>query len=217
MALRRHRASPLAPGADLDSEAQRKLRACDVFAPLVSTQSLAFGAVVGRQIAVIRERQSRGEGLALYPLLLMPTPETALDIENLRPPGGRPFSSYDAGERDRQMLDAADEIVEIAADAAALMTRRTRSPLSPLVPALPGAPRRRTDRRPARESETLEQESADEASPPGHGRHRGAGGVARDAVLGSSGTDTMERRRRLPVPGFDRCNPSSDRAGASRR
>jgi hypothetical protein len=151
---------PLAPGADLNPEAQRKLRACDVFAPLVSTQSLAFEAVVGRQIAIIRERQSRGEGVALYPLVLTPTPDTALDIENLRPPGGRPFSSYDAGERDRQMLDAADEIVEIAADAAALKARRrTRAPLSPLVPASPGAPRRRTDRRPARESETIEQES----------------------------------------------------------
>ncbi len=151
---------PLAPGADLDPEAQRKLRACDVFAPLVSTQLLAFEAVVGRQIAIIRERQSRGEGVALYPLVLTPMPDTALDIANLRPPGGRPFSSYDAGERDRQMLDAADEIVEIAADAAALKARRrTRAPLSPLVPASPGAPRRRTDRRPARESETIEQES----------------------------------------------------------
>ena len=151
---------PLAPGADLGPEAQRKLRACDVFAPLVSTHSLAFGAVVGRQIAIIRERQSRGEGVALYPLMLTPTPETALDIENLRPPGGRPFSSYDARERDRQMLDAADEIVEIAGDAAALKTRRrTRSPLSPLLPASPGAPRRRTNRWPARESETIEQDS----------------------------------------------------------
>ena len=81
---------PLAPGADLGPEAQRKLRACDVFAPLISTHSLAFGAVVGRQIAIVRERQSRGEGVALYPLVLTPTPETALDIENLRPPGGRP-------------------------------------------------------------------------------------------------------------------------------
>jgi len=151
---------PLAPGADLGPEAQRKLRACDIFAPLVSTHSLAFGAVVGRQIAIVRERQSRGERVALYPLALTPTPETALDIENLRPPGGRPFSSYDAGERDRRMLDAADEIVEIAADAAALKSRRrTRSPLSPLLPASPGSLPRPTDRRPARESETIEQES----------------------------------------------------------
>jgi len=111
------------------------------------------------KIAIIRERQSRGEGVVLYPLALTPTPETALDIENLRPAGGRPFSSYDAGERDRQMLDAADEIVEIAADAAALKRkRRTRSPLSPLAPASPAAPRRRTDRRPTRESETIELE-----------------------------------------------------------
>ena len=58
------------------------------------------------------------------------------------------------------MLDAADEIVDIERDAAALKTRRrTRSPPSPLLPASSGAPRRRTDRRPARESETIEQES----------------------------------------------------------
>jgi hypothetical protein len=148
----------LAPGADLDAEARRKLCACDIFAPLVSTHSLAFGAVVGRQIAIIRERQSKGESVAFFPLMLTPTPDAALEIENLRPSGGLPFSSYDAGERVRQMLDAADEIVEIAADAAALKARRrTSAPLSPLVPALPGAPRR-TNRRPA-QSETIEHES----------------------------------------------------------
>jgi hypothetical protein len=122
---------PLAPGGDLDPEIQRKLRACDIFVPLVSPHSLAFEAVVGRQIAIIRERQARGEGVYLYPLLLTPTPETALDLlrdENLRPLVGRPFSSYAAGERDRQMLDAADKIVEIAADAAALKTRRRSRP-----------------------------------------------------------------------------------------
>ena len=59
----------------------------------------------------------------LDPLLLTPTPETALD-ENLRPPGGRPFSSCAPEQRSRQMLDAADEIVDIAADAAALKKRR---------------------------------------------------------------------------------------------
>jgi hypothetical protein len=149
---------PLAPGADLDPEAQRKLRACDIFAPLVSTHSLAFGTVVSREIAIIRERQSRGESVALFPLMLTPTPDTALDVENLRPPGGQPFSSYDAGERDQQMLDAADEIVEIAADAAARKARRRTSARLSLVPASPGAPRRRTDRRPA-QSENTEPES----------------------------------------------------------
>ena len=154
---------PLAPGADLDPEIQRKLRACDMFVPLVSPHWLALGAAVGRQIAIIRERQARGESVYLYPLLLAPTPETTVDLaraEDLRPLGGRPFSSYASSERDQRMLDAADEIVEIAANAAALKARRrTRAPLSPLVPASPGAPRRRTDRRPARESETIEQES----------------------------------------------------------
>jgi hypothetical protein len=150
---------PLAPDSDAGPEAQRKLRVCDVFAPLVSSHSLAFGAVLRRQIATFRERQSKGERVALYPLVLTPTPETVVDIENLRPPGGRPFSNYDAAERDRQMLDVADEIVEFAAGAAALKTRRrTRSPLSPILPASPSAARR-TDRGPARRSETIEQES----------------------------------------------------------
>ncbi len=128
---------PLAPGADLVPEFQRKLRACDIFVPLVSPHSVAFEAVFGRQIAIIRERQAKGERVHLYPLLLTPTHETALDLEILRPPGGRPFSSYDMGERDRQMLDAADEIVEIATDAATLKTRRRSRPraVSPASPA----------------------------------------------------------------------------------
>ena len=153
---------PLAPGGDLDPEIQRKLRACDIFVPLVSPHSLAFEAVVGRQIAIIRERQARGEGVHLYPLLLAPTAEAALDLvrpDNLRPLGVRPFSTYADEDRDRHMLDAADEIVAIAADAAALKTtRRSRSPPSPLLPASPGS-LQRTARRPARETETDEQES----------------------------------------------------------
>ncbi len=131
---------PLAPDPDLDPEIERKLRACDVFVPLVSPHSLAFEAAVGSQIAIIRERQARGEGVTLYPLLLTPSPGTALDLgEGLRPLGGRPFSSYVAAERDRQMLDAADEIVEMAADAAALKKgRRSRSrAVSPIPPASP--------------------------------------------------------------------------------
>ena len=154
---------PLTPDAELDPEIQRKLRACDIFVLLVSPHSLALGAAVGRQIAIIRERQARGEGVHLYPLLLAPTPEAAFDplgAENLRPLKGRPFSSYADEERDRRMLDAADEIVAIAADAAELKTtRRSQPSLSALLPASPASPRRRTDRRPARKSETDEQES----------------------------------------------------------
>ena len=153
---------PLAPDADLDPEIQRKLRACDMFVPLFSPHSLAFGAVVGRQIAIIRERQARGEGVHLYPLLLAPTAAAALNLvrpDNLGPLGVRPFSSYADEDRDRHMLDAADEIVAIAADAAALKTtRRSRSPPSPLLPASPGS-LQRTARRPARETKTDEQES----------------------------------------------------------
>ena len=152
---------PLAPDPDLDPEIERKLRACDMFVPLVSPHSLAFEAAVGSQIAIIRERQARGEGVTLYPLLLTPTPETVLDLvrgEGLRPLGGRPFSSYAAAERDRQMLDAADEIVEIAADAAALKKgRRLRSrAVSPIPPA---SPRRLADRWRGLKPEINDQES----------------------------------------------------------
>ncbi len=73
---------PLVADGDLDPVVERKLRACDIFVPLVSPHSLAFETVVDRQIAIIRERQGRGEDVYLYPLLLTPTPETALD-ENL--------------------------------------------------------------------------------------------------------------------------------------
>ena len=192
---------PLAPGADLGPEAQRKLRACDVFAPLVSTHSLAFGAVVGRQIAIIRERQSRGEGVALYPLVLTPTPETALDIENLRPPGGRPFSSYDAararsanagrsgrdrgnrGGRSGAEDKAADEIAATLAGLAGCAAAADRPA------ARSGVRDHRTRIAPG---------LADEASPPGHGRDCGAGGVARDGVSGSSGTESNGTQKTTP-------------------
>ena len=152
---------PLAPGTELDPEIQRKLRACDILVPLVSPHSLAFASVVSRQIAIIRERQARGEGVTLYPLLLTPTPEIALDLvrdEDPRPLRGRPFSSYAAGERDRQMLDAADEIVKIAADAAVLKKRR-RLRSRAVSPIPPASPRRLADRRRGQMPETNDQES----------------------------------------------------------
>ena len=163
---------PLAPGADLDAEIQRKLRACDMFVPLVSPHLVAFEAVVGRQIAMIRERQARGEDVYLYPLLLTPTSDIALDFENLQPPGGRPFSSYDAGERDRQMLDAADEIAGVATFAG--------------VAGCAAAADRPAARSGVRDHRTrIARGLADETSPPGRGRDRGAGGVAPGGVPGS--------------------------------
>ena len=153
---------PLVADGDLDPVVERKLRACDIFVPLVSPHSLAFETVVDRQIAIIRERQGRGEDVYLYPLLLTPTPETALD-ENLRPPGGRLFSSCAPEQRSRQMLDAADEIVDIAADAAALKKRRrSRSPPPPPIsPALPTSPQRPADRRRGQKHETKDEGSLD--------------------------------------------------------
>jgi hypothetical protein len=133
---------PLTPDADLDQEAEHRLRVCHVFVPLVSARSLAAGTTLARRIAVVRDRQTRGESVALYPLVLAETPETTLDIEDLRLTGGKLLSGRDAGERDRQMLDAADEIVEIAVDAGApTAARPTPAPLSPKIPRRRSAPR----------------------------------------------------------------------------
>ena len=107
----------IAAGArERDEEGEQKLRACDIFVLLVSPRSLSSG-VAGEAIAIIRERQAEGEGVCFYPLLMTPTPETALEAardRNLRPRDGRPFSVCSEQERTRRMLDVADEIVEIA-------------------------------------------------------------------------------------------------------
>src|SRR5271170_3222270 len=108
-----------------EGEIERKLRACDVFILLVSNHSLASFFVVDKEIAVIRERQTNGEPVHFYPLLLTPTTKIALDQvrdRNLRPRDGQPFSKFPRYERHEKMCEAADEIVEIA--------RRTVEPKS---------------------------------------------------------------------------------------
>jgi len=126
---------PLARSEDVwDGEVERKLIACDIFLLLVSNNSVSSAAVVEREIAIIRERQARGERVCFYLLLLTPTPETALNQMrdgNLRPVGGKPFSSFAVEERVQQMLDVVDEIVEIAADLAQTRERRQTHPPLP--------------------------------------------------------------------------------------
>jgi len=78
---------------------------------------MASAFVVDREIAIIRERQARGDRVHFYPLLLRPTPKVALDKVrdlNLRPHDAKPFSEHSFSDRERHMAVAADEIAEIA-------------------------------------------------------------------------------------------------------
>src|SRR5271157_6260100 len=105
-------------GADWEREIEQKLRACDIFILLVSRHSLSSDYVVDKEIAIIRERQARGENVHFYPVVLTPTPKIALDLvrdKNLRPRDGKPFSEYSINDRYRHMNETADEIAEIAA------------------------------------------------------------------------------------------------------
>jgi hypothetical protein len=104
-------------GADWDPEIEQKLRACDVFILLVSANSMASEYIVGKEIAIIRERQAKGDDVYFYPLLLTPTPDAGLNKvkdKNIRPRDAKPFSSFSYHERLQHMTDAANEIAKIA-------------------------------------------------------------------------------------------------------
>ena len=78
---------------------------------------MASDYIVDREIAIIRERQAKGEDVHFYPLLLTPTPQAGLDKvndKNLRPRDATPFFIFPLNERLQHMSDAADEIAEIA-------------------------------------------------------------------------------------------------------
>jgi hypothetical protein len=103
-------------GADWGPEIEQKLRECDVFILLVSANSMASNYIVDKEIAVVRERQARGEPLHFYPLLLTPTPKAGLDKvndKNLRPRDAKPLSGYPPHDRAQHMTEAANEIAEI--------------------------------------------------------------------------------------------------------
>jgi len=115
-------------GADWEREIEQKLRACDIFILLVSRHSLSSDYVVDKEIAIIRERQGKGEAVHFYPLVLTPTPKIALDLvrdKNLRPRDGKPLSDYPLHERYRHINEAADEMANIAAKIAARQTAST--------------------------------------------------------------------------------------------
>jgi hypothetical protein len=103
-------------GVDWNPEIEAKLRACDVFILLVSANAMASDYIVDKEIAIIRERQAKGEPVHFYPLLLTPTPEAGLDKvrdKNLRPRDGTPFWNYSPSDRAQHMTDAANEIAAL--------------------------------------------------------------------------------------------------------
>jgi hypothetical protein len=117
-------------GANWEREIEPKLRACDIFILLVSRHSLSSDYVVDKEVALIRDRQTKGEDVHFYPLVLTPTPKIALDLVrdvNLRPRDGKPLSDYSINDRYRPMSDAADEIVAIAEEIAASRNVRDRA------------------------------------------------------------------------------------------
>lgn len=123
-------------GADWGPEIEGKLRACDIFMLLISHNSLSSDYVVEREIAIVRERQTKGEDVHFYPLLLTPTPDIALELvrdKNLRPRDKKPFSSYSLSDRQQHMADAANEIAKIAAEIAARKIGKASSTPSDLI------------------------------------------------------------------------------------
>jgi TIR domain len=104
-------------GEEWDPEIERKLRECDIFLLLISVNSLSSDYIIRREIEVVRERQTNGEDVRFYPLLLTPTPSIGLELvrdKNWRPKNGRPLSSFPLNDRQEQMVEVADEIVSIA-------------------------------------------------------------------------------------------------------
>jgi hypothetical protein len=109
-------------GSNWEREIEPKLRACDIFILLVSRHSLSSDYVVDKEIALVRDRQTKGEDVHFYPLVLTSTPRIALDLVrdmNLRPRDGKPLSDYSIHERYRHKSDVSDEIVAIAEGIAA--------------------------------------------------------------------------------------------------
>ena len=100
-------------GADWEREIEQRLRACDIFILLVSRRSLSSDYIVDKEIAIIRDRQAKGDAVHFYPLVLTPTPEAGLRLvsdKNLRPRDGKALSSYREYDRWEKMNEVANEI-----------------------------------------------------------------------------------------------------------
>jgi hypothetical protein len=113
-------------GADWEREIEQRLRACDIFILLVSRHSLSSDYIVDKEIAIIRDRQAKGDAVHFYPLVLTPTPEAGLRLvsdKNLRPRDGKALSSYREYDRWEKMNEVANEIAQLAKDLDAVKNR----------------------------------------------------------------------------------------------
>jgi hypothetical protein len=115
-----------------DLEIEQNLRECDIFVLLVSAHSIASDDIVEKEIAIVRDRQAKGDDVHFYPLLLTPTPDAELDKvrdQNLRPHDARPFSEFSDDDRLNQMREAANEIAKTVKEIAE--RRAAKQPSTP--------------------------------------------------------------------------------------
>jgi hypothetical protein len=61
------RIGPMTRVGDRAAEGARSLRVCGFFVPLVSTHALSSEYTLDQEIAIIRERQTRGEAYVIRP------------------------------------------------------------------------------------------------------------------------------------------------------
>jgi tetratricopeptide (TPR) repeat protein len=103
-------------GANWEAEIQQKLRVCDIFILLVSRRSMSSDFILDSELAIIRERDAKGEPIHIYPVILTPTAVVGLDNvrdKNVRPRDAEPLSGFSDHERDVQMAGIANEIATL--------------------------------------------------------------------------------------------------------
>jgi hypothetical protein len=104
-------------GADWNDAIEQKLRACDIFLLLVSQNSAGSNFIINNEIAIIEERERKGEDVCFYPLLIKPPPASGFDRvkhKNVRPREADALSNHSHGDCLKHMKDVADEIEKIA-------------------------------------------------------------------------------------------------------
>lgn len=108
-------------GDVLDPEIKKKLADCDIFVLLASRHSLASTYVVETEIKTIRQRQSDGDDVHVFPIVLSPIPNAALKPLKdllLSPKDGKPLSLMSKNDREVAMAGIADDIAVVAEDIA---------------------------------------------------------------------------------------------------
>ena len=106
-------------GEDWDLKIERKLRDCDIFIVLVSRYSTSSDYILDKEVAIIRDRQSKMEDVHFYPILLTSTPKAGLKKvhdKNLRPRGLKPLRKFSTYRREEEMCEIANELEDIAND-----------------------------------------------------------------------------------------------------